>query len=126
MLEILTLSLIQGITEFLPVSSSAHLIIFSEYFSFNNQSLSIDLSLHIGSFIAVVSYFHKDIINFIKNKELFFKILLSSAPILIVGFILVQTDLIGKIRNIEVIAWTTIIFGLLLYLSDKYLSLIHI
>jgi undecaprenyl-diphosphatase len=120
MLEILTLSLIQGITEFLPVSSSAHLIIFSEYFSFNNQSLSIDLSLHIGSFIAVVSYFHKDIINFIKNKELFFKILLSSAPILIVGFILVQTDLIGKIRNIEVIAWTTIIFGLLLYLSDKY------
>ena len=120
MLEILTLSLIQGITEFLPVSSSAHLIIFSEYFGFNNQSLSIDLSLHIGSFIAVVSYFHKDIINFIKNKELFFKILLSSAPILIVGFILVQTDLIGKIRNIEVIAWTTIIFGLLLYLSDKY------
>lgn len=120
MLEILTLSLVQGITEFLPVSSSAHLIIFSEYFGFNNQSLSIDLSLHIGSFIAVVSYFHKDIINFIKNKELFFKILLSSAPVLIVGFILVQTDLIEKIRNIEVIAWTTIIFGLLLYLSDKY------
>ena len=103
MLEILTLSLLQGITEFLPVSSSAHLIIFSEYFGFNNQSLSIDLSLHIGSFIAVVSYFHKDIINFIKNKELFFKILLSSAPILIVGFILVQTDLIEKILNARIV-----------------------
>ena len=70
MVEIFLLSLIQGITEFLPVSSSSHLIIFSKYTSFENQSLSIDISLHIGSFLAVISYFHKDIINFIKNKFL--------------------------------------------------------
>ena len=61
MIEILILSLVQGITEFLPVSSSSHLIIFSEFTNFKNQNLSIDVSLHIGSFIAVITYFYKDI-----------------------------------------------------------------
>ena len=50
MLEILVLSLVQGITEFLPISSSSHLIIVSEYFNFENNGLEIDVSLHIGSF----------------------------------------------------------------------------
>ena len=77
MLEVLILSLIQGITEFLPVSSSSHLIIISEYLKLNEQNLTLDVSLHIGSFIAVMTYFYKDIINFLKNKELFLKILIS-------------------------------------------------
>ena len=64
MLDILALSLIQGITEFLPISSSSHLILVSEYLKLENQSLSIDVSLHIGSFFAVVLYFYKDLINF--------------------------------------------------------------
>ena len=68
MIEIFILSLIQGVTEFLPVSSSSHLILISEYLSFENQSLSIDVSLHIGSFIAVVFYFYKDLISFYDNK----------------------------------------------------------
>jgi undecaprenyl-diphosphatase len=120
MLEIFLLSLIQGITEFLPVSSSSHLIIFSKYTSFENQSLSIDISLHIGSFLAVISYFHKDIINFIKNKDLFLKILIASIPVMFFGFFLVQTNFIEKLRSIEVIGWTTLIFGILLYISDRY------
>ena len=120
MLEIFLLSLIQGITEFLPVSSSSHLIIFSKYTSFENQSLSIDISLHIGSFLAVISYFHKDIINFIKNKDLFLKILTASIPVMFFGFFLVQTNFIEKLRSIEVIGWTTLIFGVLLYISDRY------
>jgi undecaprenyl-diphosphatase len=120
MLEILLLSLIQGITEFLPISSSSHLLIFSKYAGFKDQSLSIDISLHIGSFLAVVAYFYKDIINFIKNKELFFKILIASIPVILVGFFLVQTNLIEKFRNIEIVGWTTLIFGILLYISDKY------
>ena len=120
MIEILFLSLIQGITEFLPISSSSHLIIFSNYINAENQSLSIDVSLHIGSFIAVVTYFRNDLIDFIKNKDLFFKILVSSIPVMIVGFILIQTNLIENLRNIEIIGWTTVIFGILLYISDKY------
>ena len=120
MIEIFILSLIQGITEFLPISSSSHLILASEYLDFENQSLSIDVSLHIGSFIGVVLYFYKDIINFFKNKIFFIKILVCSLPVMIVGYILIETGYINKIRNIKTIAWTTIIFGLLLYLSDKF------
>ena len=120
MIEIFILSIIQGITEFLPVSSSSHLILVSEYFDFKNQSLSVDVSLHVGSFLAVVFYFYKDIINFYRNKILFFKILISSIPIMIIGFLLVETNYIEKIRNIETIAWTTITFGILLYVSDQF------
>lgn len=120
MIEIFILSLIQGITEFLPISSSSHLILITEFFSFENQSLSIDVSLHIGSFIAVIFYFKKDILNFVENKIVFIKILISSIPVMIVGFFLVKTGMIEKIRNINIIAFTTIIFGIFLYISDKF------
>ena len=73
MIEILILSFVQGVTEFIPVSSSSHLFILSEYLKFENKSLSSDVSFHIGSFIAVLTYFYKDILNFLKNKDLFIK-----------------------------------------------------
>ena len=120
MIEVFILSLIQGIAEFLPISSSSHLILISNYLKFENQSLSIDVSLHIGSFIAVVTYFNNDIKKFFKNKIIFFKILLSSMPVMIFGFFLVEFNVISKFRNIEIIAWTTLIFGVLLYISDKF------
>jgi len=120
MIEILLLSIVQGITEFLPISSSSHLIIISELLSFEKQNLSIDVSLHIGSFIAVIIYFYKDISNFLVNKFLFLKIFVSSIPVMLVGYFLIQTNLIEQIRSIEVIGWTTLIFGILLYFSDKF------
>ena len=120
MIEIFILSIIQGITEFLPISSSSHLILASKFLNFENQGLSIDVSLHIGSFAAVILYFHKDFINFYENKILFLKILISSFPVMIIGFFLLETNFIEKLRNIETIAWTTIIFGILLYVSDKF------
>ncbi len=120
MIEILILSLVQGITEFLPISSSSHLILFSKFIDFRNQGLSIDVSLHIGSFIAVLTYFYKDIFNFIENRELFLKIIISSIPVILVGYILVQTNFIDELRNIKIIAWMTVIFGILLYISDKF------
>ncbi len=120
MIEVFLLSLIQGVTEFLPISSSSHLALFAEYLEFENQGLSLDVSLHIGSFFAVVFYFFKDIINFFENKSLFTKILVSSLPVMIVGFFLIETGLINKIRNIQTIAWTTFIFAILLYISDKF------
>ena len=120
MLEVLILSLVQGITEFIPVSSSSHLIVISKLIEFNEQSLSLDVSLHIGSFIAVLTYFYKEIFNFIDNRELLIKILISSFPVMIIGFLLVQTNLINEIRNLKVIGWTTIIFGILLFISDRF------
>ncbi len=119
MTEIFILSLIQGIAEFLPISSSSHLIIASEHLKLE-KNLTIDVSLHLGSFLAVVVYFHKDVLNFYKDKILFFKIIISSIPVIVVGVILVETNFIEKIRNIETIAWTTLIFGILLFVSDKF------
>jgi undecaprenyl-diphosphatase len=119
-IEIFILSLIQGITEFLPVSSSSHLILVSKFLNFENESLSIDVSLHVGSFMAVVVYFYKDILSFFKNKILFLKIFISSLPVMIFGFFLVESGMIEKIRNLKLIAWTTLTFGILLYISDKF------
>jgi undecaprenyl-diphosphatase len=119
-IEIFILSLIQGITEFLPISSSSHLILISEFLNFENQGLSIDVSLHIGSFIAVIIYFYKDLLSFLENKILFLKILLSSIPVMVIGFFLAETGVIEKIRDLKIIAWTTLIFGILLYISDKF------
>ena len=119
-MEIIFLSLIQGVTEFLPISSSSHLIIFSNLTNYENQNLSIDVSLHIGSFLAVIIYFNKDIKNLIKNKKFFFKIFIASIPVMLFGFFLVQTNLIEKLRSIEIIGWTTLLFAILLYISDKF------
>ena len=93
MIEVLILSLIQGVTEFLPISSSSHLILFSKLTNLQNQSLSLDVSLHIGSFLAVITFFYKDLIEFVKNKDLFIKILISSLPVMILGFSEIFTGL---------------------------------
>lgn len=120
MIEIFILSIIQGVTEFLPISSSSHLIIITEYFNFKNQNLTVDVSLHIGSFLAVILYFKKDIYSFINNRDLFYKIVISSIPTILIGYILIKLNIIDYLRNIKIIGWTTLIFGALLYVSDKY------
>jgi|TARA_B110000881_G_C18478637_1_gene465244 undecaprenyl-diphosphatase len=120
MLEVIFLSIIQGITEFLPVSSSAHLVLFSKYFNLGNESLNLDMSLHLGSLLAILFYFKKDLINFAYNKDLFTKIILSSIPVIIIGFLLIHFNLINYLRNYKIIGWATIFFGVLLYFSDKF------
>jgi len=117
--EILILSAVQGISEFIPVSSAAHLIIISEYYAFSNQNLLIDICLHLGSLLAIIFYFRSDLFNFIKNKNFLIKILIGTAPIIPVGYILYTTGLIDQLRNLKIIAWSSLIFGILLYLSDK-------
>ena len=118
-IEILILSIIQGVTEFLPVSSAAHLVVVSRYYVFNNQNLLIDICLHLGSLIAITAYFRNDLFDFNNNKRFLLKILVATLPIIPVGFILYQTGLIDQFRNLKTIAWMTLIFGILLYLSDK-------
>ena len=117
--EILILAAIQGISEFLPVSSAAHLIIVSKYYAFINQSLLIDICLHLGSLIAIIFYFRDDLFNFIKNKNFLMKIIIGTIPIIPVGYILYQTELIYRLRDLEVIGWMNLIFAIFLYVSDK-------
>jgi len=117
--EILILSAIQGISEFLPVSSVAHLVLISKYYAFANQNLLIDICLHLGSLIAIIIYFRNDLFHFIKNKNFLAKIVVGTIPIIPVGYILYQTKLIDQLRSIEVIGWMSLIFGILLYISDK-------
>ena len=118
-IEILILSAIQGVFEFLPVSSAAHLVVVSKYYAFNNQNLLIDICLHLGSLIAIVTYFRKDLFSFIKNRSFLIKILIGTIPIIPVGYILYRTGLINQLRNLEVIGWMSLLFGILLYISDK-------
>ena len=118
-LEVIILSVIQGVTEFIPVSSSAHLIIISNISNFNLNSLEVDVSLHLGSLVAIVVYFWRDLFDFSKNKKKLYLIFFGSIPIIIVGYVLYISNLINHLRNLELIAWTTLIFGLLLYFSDK-------
>ena len=118
-IEIFLLSIIQGVSEFLPISSAAHLVLASNIYEFKNQSLLIDISLHLGSLLAILYYFKDDIFNFNKNKNLFYKIIIGTLPLIIIGYLLYTTKLINYFRNIEVIAWATLFFGILLYIADK-------
>ena len=117
--EILILSAIQGISEFLPVSSAAHVILISKYYSFVNQNLLIDICLHLGSLVAIIFYFRQDLFNFIKNKNFLIKILIGTIPIIPIGYIMYQSGIINQLRNLEVIGWSSLVFGIVLYLSDR-------
>ena len=118
-LEILILSAIQGISEFLPISSVAHLVLISKYYVFTNQNLLIDICLHLGSLLAIVFYFRSDLIHFIKNKNFLTKILIATIPVIPVGYILYETGIINLLRNLETIGWMSLIFGIFLYVADK-------
>ncbi|MDE8602037.1 undecaprenyl-diphosphate phosphatase [Marinomonas sp. RSW2] len=130
--QIVFLALIQGLTEFLPISSSAHLILPAQLFNWQDQGLAFDVAVHVGTLVAVVGYFRKDITNIIlawcvslKDKKatpdsrLAWWICLATVPACIAG--LLFDDFISThLRSMEVIAYTTIGFGVLLWLSDRY------
>ena len=118
-IEILTLSAIQGISEFLPISSSAHLIIVSSLYDLKASSLLIDISLHLGSLLAIIFFFRKELFDIKRNQKLLKLIIVGSIPLIIFGYILHSTELIHLLRNIKIIAWTTLIFGIFLYFSDQ-------
>ena len=118
-IEILILSAIQGISEFLPISSSAHLIIVSSLYDLKASSLLIDISLHLGSLLAIIFFFRKDLFNLKQNQKLLKLIIIGSIPLMIFGYILYSTELISYLRNIKVIAWTTLSFGIILYFADQ-------
>ena len=118
-IEIVILSLVQGVSEFLPISSSAHLIVVSTLYEFSSSSLIIDVSLHFGSLLAIIFFLRKDLINIKDNQKLLLLMVFGSIPLIIVGYFLYRTELIYALRDIKIIAWSTLIFGIILYFADK-------
>lgn len=122
-LNIIILSIIQGITEFLPISSSSHLILLPVFTDFPDQGVMFDIALHTGSLFAVLIYFRKEIkniLNFTDNGRGYIKlIIIGSIPLPIAGFLLIDIITLN-FRSIEVIAVMTITFALLLLYADNY------
>ena len=117
--EIFILSAVQGISEFLPISSSAHLILISNLYDLKSSSLIIDVSLHLGSLLAIMLHFRKELFNLRNNKKLLILIVVGSIPLFLFGYLLYTTEIIHLLRDIKVIAWSTFIFAIILYFADK-------
>jgi len=116
----LVLALVQGITEYLPISSSAHLILVSKIMQWKDQGLVMDIAAHGGSLIAVIWYFKQEIIKLLygKNWSLFVQLLIASIPLAFFGYVF--ADLIEQyLRQPIIIAASRMFFGLVLYLSDR-------
>ena len=118
-IEILILAAIQGISEFLPISSSAHLILVSSLYDLKASSLLIDISLHLGSLLAIIFFFRRELFDLKHNQKLLKLIIIGSVPLIFFGYILYSTELIYHLRNIKIIAWTTLFFGIVLYFADQ-------
>ena len=121
-IEILILSAVQGISEFLPISSSAHLILISSLYDLKASSLLIDISLHLGSLLAIIFFFRKDLFDLKYNQKLIKLIIIGSIPIIIFGYVLYSTETIHLLRDIKIIAWTTLFFGIILYFADQQMT----
>ncbi len=128
--HILVLAVIQGITEFLPISSSGHLLIIPTLTGWQDQGQSIDIAVHVGTLVAVIAYFRKDVHAIImaflrptdnsasEGRRLGQHIIIASIPIIVAGgavYFLIQ----GELRSILLVAATTIFFGLFLGWADK-------
>ncbi len=132
-MQTIWLAIVQGLTEFLPVSSSGHLILFAKFTSFEDQGLAVDIALHVGSLLAVMIYFHKDILQMLKGvfgkyflpdfsvqgNKLAYLIVIASIPALILGFWLRNFGM-ESLRSARVIGWNILIYGLILCIADKY------
>ncbi len=132
-LQAIFLALVQGLTEFLPVSSSAHLILTSKILGWQDQGLAFDVAVHVGTLTAVLIYFRKEVVEMISawfgstfkgkhtaNSRLAWAVILGTIPVGLFGLFLEAFDIVDNyLRAIPVIATTTIVFGLLLALADK-------
>jgi len=130
-IQIIWLAILQGITEFLPVSSSGHLILFSKFTDFPDQGLAMDVALHIGSIIAVILYFAPTLWNILcgicktkllpnfKNEgnQLFYLLLVATIPAIICGGLL-QYFGTEWLRNTKLIGWNILLYGLILWAID--------
>lgn len=129
-LNLIVLAVVQGITEFLPISSSAHLILVPCLGHFPDQGLDMDIAVHVGTLGAVMLYFWRDIWQMLlglwaalrfrntPGGRLALSVVVATVPVVVAGVLL--KDFVGGAgRSIAVLGWTTLIFGILLYVADR-------
>ncbi len=127
-IHLIILAFIQGVTEFLPVSSSAHLALMPQIMGWSDQGIAMDVAMHLGTLLAVIIYFFKDFIRLIKGtlffnlktseSQLVAKLFIAMLPALIFGYFIYEH--LEEFRSLRNIALLLIFFGLLLYLADKF------
>jgi len=129
--QLVVLAIIQGLTEFLPISSSGHLALVDEATGWADQGVLIDVAIHVGSLFAVMIYFRKDVAELIGGTlalvqgrmtaagRLALYLVAASVPIFAVGFIIVSAGLAEGLRDAATIAWANLFFAVLLYWSDR-------
>ncbi|WP_066016759.1 undecaprenyl-diphosphate phosphatase [Endozoicomonas atrinae] len=130
-LQTIILALIQGITEFLPISSSGHLILPAQLLGWTDQGLAFDVAVHIGTLAAVIAYFWKDLFAIARdwlgslvgkgatfNSRLGWYLIFATLPAVVFGLALKQMGLDEAMRTVAVISGTTLIFGALLGWAD--------
>jgi len=133
LLQLVVLALVQGITEFLPISSSGHLVLTPMAIGVPDQGLLIDAATHVGTLCAVVLYFWRDVAKAIlgglhvvtgrigtPEAKLALLLVLATIPVMIVGIVLVILDATEALRSVEVIGWATLVWGLVLYAADRW------
>jgi undecaprenyl-diphosphatase len=131
-LQLIVLAVIQGITEFLPISSSGHLVLVPHVFGWPDQGLSMDVAVHVGTLFAVMGYFYRDskklFVGFgqcctgrihTPSARLFLLVALATLPVLAIGLI-VKKVFGDSLRSMDVIAYSSIVFGVLLWWADRY------
>ena len=133
--QLFVLAAVQGITEFLPISSSGHLVLVPKFADWTDQGLLLDVAVHVGTLMAVMLYFYRDLATmtgaiFRSFKQisirrpldrefwLVWKLVIATLPVILAGY-LMNTYLGGAFRSLEIIGWTTLGFGILLFLADK-------
>ncbi len=132
LLTLVLVALIQGITEFLPVSSSGHLILLPQLTGMEDQGQVIDVAVHIGTLFAVILYFWADVaqafFGFFRllrgrldspGAHLALCLVVATIPVVVFGLVLKLTGLDDALRSVAVIGWTMLIFGLVLYWADQ-------
>lgn len=125
------LAVIQGVTEFLPVSSSGHLILLPGLTGAQDQGLAMDVAVHVGTLLAVVAYFWSDVKRALLGSVLLVTgrrhsdearlalfLIIGTIPVILLGLVLHVTGLAEAMRSIAVIGWTMLVFGLVLYWAD--------
>lgn len=130
--QLILVAIVQGITEFLPVSSSGHLILLPNLLNLPDQGQVIDVAVHMGTLGAVVIYFHKDVGRAIlglrriiagqlshPDARLALMLVLATIPVILAGLIMKLGGIDDMLRSVKVIAWSTLVFGLVLWVADR-------